>query len=245
MRSLEVTIAGVPFEHLVYHFVLTYSNWESVGLCFTETFEALSEGLQKALWRLGRVPEEHRTDNLSAATHELAKSRGRGLTRRYSELLEHYGLRSSRNTPGRAHENGDVESSHRGFKNALDQRLRLRDSRDFESVESYWQWVEALVSERNAARAGRLAEERTVLGALPARALAAYREEGVTVKRWGIIRVSGKVYSLPSRLIGHRVRVRVHANHLEVRYRGALVARPDRVPVRDWRALITVTWCIR
>ena len=229
MRSLRVTIAGVAFAHLVYHFVLTCSNWESVSLCFTETFEALSEGLQEALWRLGGVPEEHRTDNLSAATHELTKSRGRGLTRRYREVLDHYGLRGSKNTPGRAHENGDVESSHRGFKNALDQRLRLRGSRDFQSVESYWQFVEALVSERNGARAGRVAEERAVLRDLPSRALAAYREEDVTVKRWGVIRVSGKVYSLPSRLIGHRVRVRVHANHLEVRYRGALVAQPERV----------------
>ena len=229
MGSLGVTIAGVGFEHLVYHFVLTYSNWESVSLCFTETFEALSEGLQEALWRLGGVPEEHRTDNLSAATHELAKSRGRGLTRRYRELLEHYALRGSKNTPGRAHENGDVESSHRGFKNALDQRLRLRGRRDFDTVEAYWQFVETLVGERNGARAGRLAEERAVLRELPVRALAAYREEEVRVKRWGVIRVSGKVYSLPSRLIGHRVRVRVHANHLEVRYRGALVARPERV----------------
>ena len=229
MRSLGVTIAGVGFEHLVYHFVLTYSNWESVSLCFTETFEVLSEGLQEALWRLGGVPEEHRTDNLSAATHELAKSQGRGLTARYREWLEHYGLRGSKNTPGRAHENGDVESSHRGFKNALDQRLRLRGSRDFPTVESYWQWVEALVKERNGARGGRLAEERAVLRELPARTLAAHREEEVTVKRWGGIRVSGKVYSLPSRLIGHRVQVCVHANHLEGYYRGALVARPERV----------------
>ena len=138
LRALGVSIAGVAFAHLAYHFVLTYSNWESVKLCYTETFEALSEGLQEALWRLGGVPAEHRTDNLSAATHELAKSRGRGLTRRYRELLEHYGLRGSTNTPGRAHENGDVESAHRGFKNALDQRLRLRGSRDFESIEAYW-----------------------------------------------------------------------------------------------------------
>ena len=229
LRALGVKIGGAPFAHLAYHFVLTYSNWESVKLCYTETFEALSEGLQEALWRLGGVPAEHRTDNLSAATHELAKSRGRGLTARYGELLGHYGLRGSTNTPGRAHENGDVESSHRGFKNALDQRLRLRASRDFDSVAAYWDWVETVVGERNAARAARLAEERAVLGPLPARALATYREQDVTVKRWGVIRVSGKVYSLPSRLIGHRVRVRVHANHLEVRYRGTLVARPERV----------------
>ena len=221
IRSLEVTIAGVAFEHLVYHFVLTYSNRESVSRCHTETFEALSEGLQEALWRLGGVPVEDRTDNLSAATHELAKSRGRGLTRRYRELLEHYGLRGSKNTPGRAHENGDVESSHRGFKNTLDQRLRLRGSRDFQSVESYWQLVEALVNERNGARTDRVAEERAVLRELPVRALPAYCEEEVTVKRWGVIRVLGKVYSLPSRLLDHRVSATAYMEPIRVRLNGA------------------------
>ena len=229
MRLLAVTLSGTPFQHLLYHFVLTYSNWESVTVCHSETFEALSAGLQEALWRLGGVPQEHRTDNLSAATHELPKHRGRDFTRRYRELLEHYGLRGSTNTPGRAHENGDVESSHGAFKRALDQRLRLRGSRDFASVAAYGAWVEAFVGERNATRWERVAEERRALRALPARALAAYREESVTVKRWSIIRVAGKVYSLPSRLIGHRVQVRLHANHLEVYYRGVLVARPERV----------------
>ena len=229
MGQLGVSIAGQPFGHLLYHFVLTYSNFEAVSLCYGETFEALSGGLQEALWRLGGVPREHRTDNLSAATHELKRSRGRGFTSRYRELLEHYGMRGSRSTPRRAHENGDVESLHGGLKNAVDQRLRLRGSRDFDTVTSYMALVEAAVEERNAGRAVRLAEERAVLGALPVRALPAYRELDVTVKRWGIIRVVGKPYSLPSRLIGHRVRVQVHADHLEVRYRGELVARPDRV----------------
>jgi hypothetical protein len=229
MDALGVAIAGEAFPHLLYHFVLTYSNWESVSLCYTETFEALSEGLQGALWRLGGVPFEHRTDNLSAATHELKRSRGRGFTERYRELLGHYGLRGSKNTPRRAHENGDVESAHGGLKNAVDQRLRLRGSREFDSIEAYWGFIEALVTERNAGRAVHLGEERVVLRPLPVRALPAYRDEEVRVKRWGIIRVVGKPYSLPSRLIGHRVAVRVHANHLEVRYRGALVARPERV----------------
>ena len=229
MDALGVTIAGEAFPHLLYHFVLTYSNWESVSLCYSETFEALSEGFQGALWRLGGVPEEHRTDNLSAATHELAKSRGRGFTERYQELLGHYGMRGSKNTPGRGHENGDVESSHRGLKNVVDQRLRLRGSRDFASVEAYWAFIEVLASERNAGREARFGEECAVLKPLPARALPAYRDEEVRVKRWGIIRVVNKPYTLPSRLIGHRVQVRVYANYLEVRYRGELVACPERV----------------
>jgi len=214
---------------LVYHFVLTYSNWESVKVCFTETFEALSEGLQEALWRLGGIPAEHRTDNLSAATHELAKSRGRGYTERYEGLLAHYGLRPSKITPGRANENGDVESSHRGLKNAVDQRLRLRGSRDFESVPSYCSFLQMMVEERNVARAARLAEEHARLRPLPARAVPAYRELEVTVKRGGILRVAGKPYSVPSRLIGHTVEVHLYANHLEVRYREEVVARPERV----------------
>jgi len=229
MRSLKVTIAGVAFAHLLYHFVLTYSNWESVKLCFSETFEALSEGLQEALWRLGGVPAEHRTDNLSAATHELAKSRGRGYTKRYRGLLDHYGLRPSRITPGRAHENGDVESSNGGLKNAIDQRLRLRGSRDFATVEVYCGFLGMVVEERNGPRARRVGEERSVLRPLPARAQPAYRDEDMTVKRWGIIRVASKPYSLPSRLIGHVVQVRLYADHLEVRYRDELVARPERV----------------
>ncbi len=229
MDALGVRIAGEAFPHLLYHFVLTYSNWESVSLCYSETFEALSEGFQGALWRLGGVPEEHRTDNLSAATHELAKSRGRGFSERYQELLDHYGMRGSKNTPGRGHENGDVESSHGGLKNVVDQRLRLRGSRDFASVEAYWAFIEVLASERNAGREARFREECAVLKPLPARALPAYRDEEVRVKRWGIIRVVNKPYTLPSRLIGHRVQVRVYANYLEVRYRGELVACPERV----------------
>jgi hypothetical protein len=229
MDALKVTIAGEAFPHLLYHFVLTYSNWEAVSLCYSETFEALSEGLQGALWRLGGVPGEHRTDNLSAATHELAKSRGRGFTERYRELLGHYAMRPSKNSPGRAHENGDVESSHGGLKNVVDQRLRLRGYREFDSVQAYVAFLESVVAERNAGREARVREERAVLGPLPVRPLPAYRDEEVRVKRWGIIRVVGKPYSLPSRLIGHRVKVRVHANHLEVRYRGELVATPERV----------------
>ena len=229
MDALGVTIAGEAFSHLLYHFVLTYSNWESVSLCYSETFEALSEGLQRALWQLGGVAQEHRTDNLSAATHELSKSRGRGFTQRYGELLGHYRMRPSKNTPGRAHENGDVESSHSGLKNIIDQRLRLRGHREFDSVQAYGRFIEAVVAERNAARAEKLGEERALLGSLPARALPAYRDEEVRVKRWGIIRVAGKPYSLPSRLIGQPVQVRLYANYLEVRYRNELVARPERV----------------
>lgn len=69
MGSLNVTIHAQRFDHMVYHFVLTYSNWEAVTVCFSESFESLSAGLQNALWRLGGVPGEHRSDSLSAAVN--------------------------------------------------------------------------------------------------------------------------------------------------------------------------------
>ena len=48
MTELGITLAGQTFEHLVYHFVLTYSNWETGTICYSESLESLSEGWQKS-----------------------------------------------------------------------------------------------------------------------------------------------------------------------------------------------------
>ena len=228
MRELEVVIAGEKFAHLLYHFVLTYSNWESVSICPSESFEALSAGMQTAFWRLGGVPIEHRTDNLSAATHKLAESRGRDFTERYRELIDHYGLRASRNFPGNAHENGDVESANGRLKYAVDQRLRLRGSRAFASREAYNSFLDGCVQTRNATRAARIEEERPHLRPLPVRPLPSYRESYATVSRASAVRVLKHSYSVSSRLIGHRLRVRLHADIVELDHRGQRVAVMDR-----------------
>ena len=233
MRELEVVIAGERFPHLLYHFVLTYSNWESVSICPSESFEALSAGMQTAFWRLGGVPAEHRTDNLSAATHELAESRGRDFTERYRELTEHYGMRASRNFPGNAHENGDVESANGRLKSTIDQRLRLRGSRAFASREAYENFLGVCVQGRNATRTARIEEERTHLRALPARPLPAYRESYATVSRSSAVRVLKHSYSVSSRLIGHRLRVRLHADIVELDHRGQRVAVMERLTGND------------
>jgi len=237
MGALGITIGRETFAHLLYHFVLTYSNWEAVSICPSESFESLSAGLQGALWRLGGVPKDHRTDNLSAATHELPESRGRDFTVRYGALIEHYGLTASRNFPGNAHENGDVESSNGGLKNAIDQRLRLRGSRDFASRESYAAFLEACVEGRNATRSVRAAEERAVLRALPARPLPCYREFYATVSRASVVRIVNRSYSVSSRLMGRQVRVRVHADIVELDYQGARVAVMERLTGKQARRI--------
>src|SRR5215211_939272 len=139
--DLGVTIAGEPFPHLLFEFVLSYSHWTYVAIAFGETFEALAAGVQGALWALGGVPAVLRSDNLSAATHELKASSGRDLTARFRAVLEHYGMRSSRITPGRAHENGVAEQAHRRLKAVVAQALLVRGHADFATLTAYEAFV--------------------------------------------------------------------------------------------------------
>jgi hypothetical protein len=134
-RELGVTINGQAFPHLLYHFVLTYSNWETGSICYSETFESLSDGLQNALWQLGGVPRQHRTDRMSAAVNNLCD--GNEFSRAYEGLLRHYQIRGQKTQAGQANENGDVEQRHYRFKQAAEQALLLRGSRDFPSVTAY------------------------------------------------------------------------------------------------------------
>jgi hypothetical protein len=224
-----VTIAGEPFEHLLFEFLLRFSGWRFVELAYGETYEALVEGLQNALFPLGGVPEVARSDNLSAATHELKRSGGRALTERFAAVLAHYGLRSTRISPGQSHENGAVEQGHYRLKSALAQALVLRGSRDFASVEAYAAFVQEVVAKLNRRAEARLAEERPHLRALPPARVPAYSRYTVGVRKWSTIRISGRTYSVPSRLVGHRVDVHQHADVVEVYYAGRLVERMPRL----------------
>ena len=215
MDDLAITIAGVPFPHLLYHFVLTYSNVEAVTVCFSESFEALAEGLEGCLWQLGGVPQQHRTDNLSAAVVRIERGE-RLYTQRYQALLNHYHLTPSTNTPGQAHENGDVEQSHFRFKDALDQALRLRGSRDFENRAAYERFVTNLARLRNQTRQTRWLEERAHLSPLPSMPLDSVQELRVSVSRFSTIRVLRNTYSVPSRLIGHTLTARIRAETIEL-----------------------------
>lgn len=216
MNSLGITIAGCPFNHLIYHFVLTYSNWETGSICFSESHESLSEGLQNALWTLGGVPQFHQTDRLSAAVNK--PDNPEEFTHMYKGLLNHYSLTGRKINPSRAHENGDIEQRHHRFKKALDQSLLLRGSRDFESREAYRRYLVTLFTQLNSGRTTRFQEERLVLRPLPARRLEACTRFTVKVGPSSTIRVKHKVYSVHSRLVGETVSVRLYAERLEVWY---------------------------
>jgi len=216
MNSLGVTIERQPFEHLLYHFVLTYSNWEAGTICFSESFESLSEGLQNALWELGGVPEWHRTDRLSAAVQK--PDQPEEFTQRYRALLDHYGLAGHKTQAESPNENGDVEQRHYRLKKAVEQSLMLRGSCDFASRQEYAVFLDKLFVQLNAGRLDRLKEESGVLRRLPPRRLDSCKRVWVRVGPSSTIRVKHNVYSVDSRLIGEEIQVRLYAEHLEVWY---------------------------
>jgi len=216
LTSLGITIDRQPFAHLLYHFVLSYSNWEAGTVCFSESFESLSEGLQNALWTLGKVPVAHQSDRMSAAVHKL--DHPEEFTARYRALLRHYGLEGKKIQAGKAHENGDVEQRHHRFKEALDQALLLRGSRDFTSRQEYENFLGVLFAQLNAGRRARLEEELAAMRALPAVRMNASKRLRVRVGPSSTMRVLHNTYSVPSRLIGERVEVHVLAEQLEVWY---------------------------
>ena len=216
MDGVGVTIAGQPFRHMVYHFVLTYSNWESITICFSESFEALSEGLQNALWDLGGVPQQHRTDRLSAAVNNMNNLKA--FTQSYQALLDHYKLQGCKIQANCPNENGDVEQSHYRFKQAVSQDLILRGSRDFKSQKDYMDYLRKIVERRNAGRRKRFQAEQDQLKSLPKRRLDAMKEYRVRVSKRSTIRIQNKIYSIDSRLRDEYVQILLYANHLDIWY---------------------------
>lgn len=231
MNDLRVTIAGQPFDHLLYHFVLPYSNWEWATICFSESFESLSEGLQESLWRLGGAPQRHRSDRLSAAVNNLTDRRE--FTERYRDLMDHYGITAERTNAGKGNENGDVESLHRHFKSTVEQALLLRGSRDFTSRDDYTRFLHHLLDQKNAGRRRRWKEDLAELRSLPPSRLDGFQRLRVQVDSGSLIRVQRNVYSVHSRLIGEEVTVRVYAEHLQVWYGQRIVERLPRLRGRQ------------
>jgi transposase InsO family protein len=230
--ELDVEIGGAPFPHRLYQFALAHSGWRHATIVTSgESFMALSAGLQAALWRLGGVPEEHRTDSLSAAFNNLAEEQE--LTRRYDDLCRHYGMRASRCNPGQSNENGSIESRHGSLKTALDQGLRLRGSRAFDDVDAYAAFVDQIVQRFNTRAAKCLPAERAVLRPLPVRRTAEYEEIPTRVSKYGIFTVKTMQYSAPSQLIGHRLMVRLYESHIEGWLGGQCVLTMPRATYRN------------
>src|SRR5436305_10503735 len=242
MTALGITLGGQRFPHLLYHFVLTYSNWETASICYSESFESLSDGLQNALWELGGVPLQHQTDRMSTAVNNM-NDEGE-FTTRYEALLR----KGRKIQTGKANENGDVEQRHYRLKKAVEQALFLRDSRDFASVVQYETFLRTLLAQLNAGRRQRLAEDMQYLRALPERRLESAKRERAKVDSGSLVYVDRNTYSVHSRLIGEQVEARIQAERIEIWYAGRKVEDLPRLRGRgkhrvDYRHIID--WLVR
>jgi hypothetical protein len=217
MNDLGVIIAGEPLDHRLYHFRLVWSGFEHAHVVLGgESYIALAEGLQNALGLLGGAPREHRTDSLSAAFHNLDADARTDLTHRYEALCAHYGMTPTRNNRGIAHENGSIESAHGHLKSAVRDALLLRCTAAFTTLAEYRRFIDELVGRRNHRNAARINVEQTTLIPLPAVRTADYEQTVVTVTSFGGFTLRRVLYTVPSRLVGQRLRVRLYDDRLEL-----------------------------
>lgn len=217
MNALGVTVAGQPLDHRLYHFRLPWSGFRHAEVVLGgESFTALATGLQAALWSLGGAPGEHRTDSLSAGFRNRCKDDAEDMTERYRLLCRHYGMVPSRNNRGVAHENGAIESAHGHLKREIADALALRGSKDFADIDAYRAFVAEVVGRGNARRSGRIKAERETLKDLPPMRTTDYEETSVDVTSSSGFILKRVFYTVPSRLIGHRLGVRLYDDRLEL-----------------------------
>jgi hypothetical protein len=234
MGDLAVRVAGVELDHRLYHYRLACSGFEHAHVILGgESYVALAEGLQNALWALGGAPFEHRSDSLSAAFRNLDHEAREDLTSRYDALCRHYRMEPTRNNRGVAHENGAIESPHGHLKNAIRDALLMRGTADFDDLVAYRSFIDEIVGRKNARNRQRIDAERAVLQPLPDNRTADYEHELVYVSTSGGFVLRKVFYTVPSRLIRHRPRARLYDDRVELFVGGTRVltlvrGRPGR-----------------
>jgi hypothetical protein len=234
--SLRVTVAGELFAHLLCVFTLPFSNWQWATVCLSESLAALRRGIQAALFQLGAVPLFIQTDNSTAATHRVPtgeevriEGRRRPFNAEYLALVRHFAMTPRTTEIGAKEQNGDVEASHRVLKGRLEQALLVRGHRDFDSREAWQSFVHDVLRKANGARGARVQEELAALRPLTAARLPEYVELSPRVNAGSTIRVHCCAYSVPSRLIGEVVQVRVFEEQIEVRFGGDVQLACERL----------------
>jgi transposase InsO family protein len=234
MGDLAVRVAGADLDHRLYHFRLACSGFEHVHVILGgESYVALAEGLQNALWALGGAPLQHRSDSLSAAFRNLDREAREDLTSRYDALCNHYGMEPTRNNRGVAHENGGIESPHGHLKNSIRDALLMRGTIDFDDLPTYRSFLDEIVGRKNARNRQRIDAERAVLQPLPDNRTADYEQELVYVSTSGGFVLRKVFYTVPSRLIRHRPRAHLFDDRVELFVGGTRVltlvrGRPGR-----------------
>lgn len=236
MNELNINIRGDKLEHLLFHFLLPYSRWEFVEISYSESFDSLSKGYENAVWTLGYVAPEHRTDNLSAASKRSGSKRV--ATDNWQEFMKHHGVVASRNNPGKSNENGSIEKSHDLLKNDIRQQLMLRGSNDFSAIAEYEGFLQKIIARRNGTRSDKLSEEIKLLKPLPEKKYYAPEILELTVTKSSTIRIDQVTYSAPSRLIGYGLRAYIYQGEIKLYYGTQLICKIPKIDKSKANAVI-------
>ena len=223
--SLGVTIRGEAYTHKLGQFVLSYSKGRYAHPATEETFPAVLHLIQAAVQRFGGAPKTIRSDGVPSCIQK-----GKPITE-YRGFLRHYGMRASVINPYCPNENGVVEHANFRLKNAINQALIVRRSRDFGSAEEYAAFLQEVVDRYNRRPeiAARLQVDRAHLGSLPKLPARVYELCQASVDKYSLIHVKANAYSVPSHFIGQQLTVHLYDDRLEVYCQDNLVASWDRV----------------
>lgn len=242
--ELAITIAGQLFIHMLCVFTLPFSNWRWATVCLSESIAALRKGVQRALFQLGRVPTYHQTDNSTAATHRIPDGKSvraehgkRPFNEEYAAMMRHFGMTPRTTEVGEKQQNGDAEASNRVLKRSLEQALLVRGSRDFDSVDAWQRFVDEVVRKTNRGQGRRVLEDLAAMRELVVERLPEFDEEDLLVSEWSTVRVKHCSYSVPSRLIGEWVKVRIFEDRIAVRYAGKTELECERLRGRNLRRI--------
>ncbi|MBT3464334.1 IS21 family transposase [archaeon] len=240
MNSHEVKIGGKIFHHLLFHFSLSYSGWSDVYICDSESFANLAKGYERAIYKLGGVAGEHRTDNLTAAW--IWKKGECRINKDWESLTEHYRVNPTHNNPSISHENGIIEKRHDVLKRSINQALLLRGSRDFRDLEEYENFLRDFINKKNILRIKAIEEEMKFLKPLPDKKWIQPKIYPVKVRKTSLVHIKGASYSVPSRLIGYTLRAYVYYDRIEFFYGEKFVEEVNILPKGktnvDYRHLI-------
>jgi hypothetical protein len=226
--ELEITLAGQPYKPLLCHEVLPFSGWQWATPCLSESMLALRTGVQDAAYRLGRIPTWHQTDNSTGATHRVGEG-SRGFNQEYLDFMDHIGMKPRTIEVGEKEQNGTIEAHNGAFKRYLKQRLLVRGSNDFVDEAAFVAWLHEQLHRTNQQRRDKLAVELQAMRPLLAVRMPEYREVVVPVSSYSTINVKQNIYSVPPRLQGHEVKVRIYEKRLEVRFADQLVHATPRL----------------
>ena len=244
MNKLEIIVDGKHYLHKLCHLVLPYSNYEAAVRCRSESLLSIKKGIAHFLYSIKATPETLQVDNSSAATHQINKeSLKREFNKDFISIADYYGFSLRTTNVDCPNENGDVESLNGHLKNRIKQALLLRRSSSFDSMEDYDHFLQTVFDNANKTRLKKLQEELKIMKSIPENPLPEYEEIYVNIRSGSTVRIKKVVYSVPSRLIGQKLKARINENTI-ILYEGANLVHDmprmlgDRGQVIDYRHII-------